>query len=191
MKKQTLCWLALYCCAAGPATYASEPALPKINPWLTKSSYGISHHNAAQTDVTPVDGPTIGKQLTLDDAKTVPLLWCSAPIYKHVGKDTIVVASNPMGLIKVRASGEDFELISNVPYPGREEVHAEVTEEKIMEVMADIDNNRLKKQDWRLLGNTWSNPLTTIRLINLWYPSSTPISSISFPLKMRRVSRKF
>ena len=53
-----------------------------------------------------------------------------------------MIASNPMGLIKVRATGEDFELISNVPYPNREEVHGEVTDEKIMEVMADIDAKR-------------------------------------------------
>ncbi len=128
---------------------------PTANPWVTDSAYGISHHNAAQTDVTPVDGPTIGKNLTLDDVKTVPLLWCSAPIYKHIGKDTVVVASNPLGLIKVRATGEDFELISNVPYPGREDVHSEGSDQTIMEVMSAIDGNRREKQDWRLLFNSW------------------------------------
>jgi hypothetical protein len=145
----------LSCLVASVAVQASPTAVPVANPWVSDSAYAISHHNPAQTDVTPVDGPTRGKQLTLDDVKTVPLLWCSAPLYKHIGDDTVVIASNPMGLIKVRATGEDFELISNVPYPGREEVHAEVTDDKIMEVMADIDANRRQKQDWRLLFNSW------------------------------------
>lgn len=85
----------------------------------------------------------------------MPLVWCSAPTYKRIGGDTVVIASNPTGLIKIRASGEDFSLVSNVPYPGREQVHAEVTNEKIMAAMANIDEKRRNKQDWRLLFNTW------------------------------------
>ncbi|MEH6569341.1 MAG: hypothetical protein V7709_09710 [Halioglobus sp.] len=134
---------------------SGQANLPADNPWVAKSAYPISHHNPAQTDVTPVNGPTRGKQLTLGDVKTVPLLWCSAPIYKHIGTDTVVVASNPLGLVKVRATGEDFELISNVPYPGREDVHREGSDQKIMEVMSAIDVNRREKQDWRLLFNSW------------------------------------
>jgi hypothetical protein len=38
--------------------------LPKSNPWLAKSPYAISHHNAAQTDATEVEGPSISKRLT-------------------------------------------------------------------------------------------------------------------------------
>ncbi len=129
--------------------------LPPKNPWVADSAYAISHHNAAQTDVTPVDGPKVGAQLTLGDVKTVPLVWCSAPLFKHIGDETVVIASNPLGLIKVRATGEDFTLVSNVPYPNREEVHADVSNDKIMEVMADIDAKRRQKQDWRLLFNSW------------------------------------
>ena len=145
-----LCLFLLY-----RSTAAASINLPEPNPWFANSPYAISHHNAAQTDITEVNGPSISKKLTLDDAKTVPLLWCSAPTYKIIGGETIVIASNPLGLIKVRASGEDFELISNVPYPNREEVHARVSDELIREVMADIDEKRRKKQDWRLLFNSW------------------------------------
>ena len=145
-----LCLFLLY-----RSSVAASINLPEPNPWVANSPYAISHHNAAQTDITEVNGPSISKKLTLDDAKTVPLLWCSAPTYKIIGGETIVIASNPLGLIKVRASGEDFELISNVPYPNREEVHAQVSDELIREVMADIDEKRRKKQDWRLLFNSW------------------------------------
>ena len=145
-----LCLFLLY-----RSSVAASINLPEPNPWVANSPYAISHHNAAQTDITEVNGPSISKKLTLDDAKTVPLLWCSAPTYKIIGGETIVIASNPLGLIKVRASGEDFELISNVPYPNREEVHARVSDELIREVMADIDEKRRKKQDWRLLFNSW------------------------------------
>ena len=140
-----------------------EPAVPLFdqinvpapNPWVWDSPYAISHHNSAQTDVTHVDGPSVGKKLTLDDVKTVPLLWCSAPTYKTVGEEVIVIASNPMGLIKVRATGEDFTLVSNVPYPGREKVHANATDEKLREVMEAIDDKRRNKKDLGLLLNSW------------------------------------
>lgn len=134
---------------------AASVNVPANNPWIADAPYAISHHNAAQTDVTSVDGPTVGGQLTISNVQTVPLVWCSAPLYKKIGNDTVVIASNPMGLIKVRATGENFELISNVPYPNREEVHAQVTDDLIMEVMNDIDAKRRQKQDWRLLFNSW------------------------------------
>jgi len=137
------------------ATTSSAEELPATNPWLADSPYAISHHNPAQTDVTELAGPSVGKQLSLRDAKSVPLLWCSAPTYKRVGDETIVIASNPMGLIKVRATGEDFELVSNVPYPGREQVHADTSNDKIQAVMEGIDEKRRAKQDWRLLLDSW------------------------------------
>lgn len=129
--------------------------LPAANPWVADSPYAISHHNPAQTDVTGVDGPTMGARLTHEQARTVPVAWCSAPTYKEIGDDIVVIASTPMGIIKVRATGEDFEFVSSVPYPNREDVHAKVTEERIADVMADIDDKRRKKQDWRLLFNAW------------------------------------
>ena len=125
--------LGFFCVLATSAlypTYASATGvnLPAENPWVADSPYAISHHNPAQTDVTEVDGPTVGGKLTIGEAKTIPLVWCSAPLYKQVGNETVVIASNPMGIIKVRATGEKFELVSNVPYPNREDVHAEATD---------------------------------------------------------------
>ncbi|MEH6605029.1 MAG: hypothetical protein V7711_05580 [Pseudomonadales bacterium] len=129
--------------------------LPPKNPWLANSPYAISHHNPGQTDATEVDGPRIGKKLTLDESQSIPVLWCSAPTYKVIGDDTVVIASTPLGILKVRATGESFELISNVAYPGREDVHAEGTDELINEVMADMDAARHDESDWRILLNSW------------------------------------
>ncbi|MDC0363023.1 hypothetical protein OAN12_08285, partial [Halioglobus sp.] len=132
---------------------AANSGVP-ANPWIADSPYAISHHDPAQTDVTPVDGPTLGGRIRFDQAQTVPVVWCSAPVYKLVGEETVVVASTPMGLIKVRATGDDFSVVSSVPYPNRESVHAEVTNARIAEVMGAIDEKRRAKQDWRLLFNS-------------------------------------
>jgi hypothetical protein len=147
------CILALI--AGASVQRAAAASLPADNPWVADSPYAISHHDPAQTDITGVDGPTVGARLTLEQSQWVPVVWCSAPTYKQVGDDIIVIASTPMGIVKVRATGEDFEFVSSMPYPNREDVHAEVTDERIAEVMADIDEKRRKKQDWRLLFNTW------------------------------------
>ena len=64
---------------------AANNGIP-ANPWIADSPYAISHHDPAQTDVTPVDGPTIGGRIRYDQAQTVPVVWCSAPIYKRVGE---------------------------------------------------------------------------------------------------------
>jgi hypothetical protein len=127
---------------------------PPRNPWLADSAYPVSHHNPGQTDSTPINGPDLGRRVTPDEVQTVPLLWSSAPTFKNVGEDTIVIAANPAGIIKVRATGEDFSLVSNVPYPGRENVHAKVTDEKLRETMLSIDDKRRDKQDLRLLLNS-------------------------------------
>lgn len=134
---------------------AAAVSLPVPNPFVSASSYPVSHHNPAQTDSTPVDGPRIGKQLTLNEAQYVPVLWCSAPTYKHIGDETVVIASTPLGLVKIRATDEDFTMVSNVPYPGREDVHADGTDEAILDVMASIDKHRREKNDIRLLLNSW------------------------------------
>ena len=129
--------------------------MPQKNPWLAEGGYPISHHNSAQTDSTLIDGPRLGKDLTMADSKTVPVFWCSAPTYKVIGDETVVIASNPMGLIKIRATGDDFELVSNVPYPGREDVHADASDEAILRAMNNLDAARKDKSDWRILLNAW------------------------------------
>ncbi len=134
---------------------AQEISVPAKNKWLTDSVYPMSHYNPGQTDVASVAGPLKGKKLTVKDAKTVAVAWCSAPTVKRIGDETIVIASNPHGLIKIRATGEDFEVISNVPYPHMEEIHAKVSPRKIADVMANIDEKRRKKQGIRLMLYSW------------------------------------
>ncbi|MEM9256972.1 MAG: hypothetical protein AAGA91_16125 [Pseudomonadota bacterium] len=147
-----LCLSLAGCTLSGAVFAESRPA---VNPWLANSPYAISHHDPAQTDVTDVDGPRRGAKLGLADVQTVPLVWCSAPLYKRVGDETMVIASNPLGLVKVRATAEDFSLVSDVPYPGRESVHAEVSLDKLEQTLFAIDQRRRSNQDWRLLFESW------------------------------------
>jgi hypothetical protein len=144
--------LAISVCLLSPnASFAQDIALPSPHPWAADGPYPMSHHNSGQTDVTVVDGPTKGKKLTRADVKTVPVVWCSAPIVKKVGDHTTVIAGTPHGLAKIDATGEAFDLVSFMPYPGLEEEHTDVTHEDIAWHMDRIDEKRRKKQDWRLL----------------------------------------
>jgi hypothetical protein len=137
------------------ATSAAEPiALPPVNPWAAAGPYPMSHHNPGQTDVSNVEGPTRGKKLNLADAKTVPVVWCSAPIVKKVGDHTTVIAGTPHGLAKINATDEAFDLIAFMPYPGLENEHSDVTHEDITWHMERIDEKRRLKQDWRLLAHS-------------------------------------
>ncbi len=130
---------------------ASDLQLPPRNPFAAAGPYPMSHHDPGQTDVTVVEGPTRGRKLTVDDARTVPVVWCSAPIVKKVGGHTTVIAGTPHGLAKIDATGERFDWVSFMPYPGLEEEHADVTAEDIAWHRQRIDEKRRKKQDWRLL----------------------------------------
>ena len=134
---------------ASPALTA--PGLPPQNPYIADGPYPMSHHNPGQTDVTVVDGPTKSKQLGRDDVKTVPVVWCSAPIVKKLANHTTVIAGTAHGLVKIDATGEAFERIGLMPYPGLEEEHLDVTDQDIMWHMERIDEKRRLKQDWRLL----------------------------------------
>jgi hypothetical protein len=129
----------------------AEVGRPAPHPFAAAGPYPMSHHNPGQTDLTVVDGPTKGKKLTAEDAKTVPVVWCSAPIVKKVGDHTTVVAGTPHGLVKIDATGEAFDFVSFMPYPGLEEEHSDVTNGDIAWHMARIDEKRRAKHDWRLL----------------------------------------
>jgi hypothetical protein len=133
------------------AAAATGDAGPRRNPFAAAGPYPMSHHNPGQTDVTIVDGPTQGKALTAAEVKTVPVVWCSAPIVKKRESHTTVIAGTPLGLVKIDATGERFEQISSMPYPGLEDDHADVTADDIAWHMARIDEKRRKKQDLRLL----------------------------------------
>jgi len=131
-----------------PANQVFAP--PPRNPWLADGPYPMSHHNPAQTDVSTEHGATRGKDLTADESHTVPVTWCSAPIVKKVGGETIVIAGAANALVKIRASGEDFERVSTLYYPGWSD-HSDVTPELIGEVMAGIDESRRAADDTSLL----------------------------------------
>ncbi len=135
--------------AAGPAS--ADVAAPTRNSWAADGPYPMSHHNPAQTDVSVVEGPTKGRKLQTSDAKTVPVIWCSAPIVKKVGDHTTVIAGTPHGLAKIDATGEAFDLVSFMRYPGTETDHVDVTQDDIAWHMARIDEKRRQKQDLRLL----------------------------------------
>ena len=68
-----------------------------VNSWLADGAYPVSHHHAGQTVSSPVDGPNVGKRLSADEVKSVPLLWSSAPTFKNVNGERIVIAANPAG----------------------------------------------------------------------------------------------
>ncbi len=136
---------------APAAAPAGEVAVPAPNPWAAAGPYPMSHHNPAQTDATVVDGPTKGRQLTPDDVKTAPVIWCSAPIVKKVGEHTTVIAGTAHGLAKIDATGNAFDFVALMPYPGLEEEHADVSPADLAWHMARIDERRRKRQDWRLL----------------------------------------
>jgi hypothetical protein len=139
---------------SGAGFVRAEVALPAPNPFAAAGPYPMSHHNPGQTDVSIVEGPSKGKKLEVTDAKAVPVVWCSAPIVKRVGEQVTVVAGTPHGLVKIDATGERFDFVSFMPYPGTEGDHSDVTHADIESHMRRIDEKRRKKQDWRLLASS-------------------------------------
>ena len=129
--------------------------MPPTNPWVGDSVYPMSHYNSGQTDTTTVHGPEIGKKLTLEDAQFIPVSWVSAPTIKRIGDERFVIASNPLGIIKVRATGEAFDLIASVPYPHMEDVHAQVSDITLDRMRASIDKERASGSDGWLLAKAW------------------------------------
>ena len=112
-----------------PAHSPSGFETPARNPWLADGPYPMSHHNPAQTDVSTEHGPTRGKDLVASDVKTVPVTWSSSPLVKERGGETTVIAGTATGLVKIRATGEAFEQISVLAYPGDAD-HSDVTPQK-------------------------------------------------------------
>ncbi len=47
------------------------------NPSVAHSPYAISHHNSAQTEVSEVNGPSVGGRLGLDEVKALPTVSAS------------------------------------------------------------------------------------------------------------------
>ena len=127
------------------------PNMPARNPWLTDSVYPTTHHNAAQTDAVLHAGPTKGGKLTVGQVKTLPTVFTANPTIKKIGNDTVLIASGFNGIEKIVATGEGFEHISFMPYPGLEELAKMASPEKIQAVLAEANKARRAKDDAALL----------------------------------------
>ena len=127
------------------------PNLPTINPWLTQSVYPTSHHNPGQTDASPVEGPTEAQELTTADVKTVKGLFNSQPVIKHIGEDRILIAAGVLGIRKIYATGDEFNEVSFLPYPGYEDLASKTTEESLKAIITKLDAARDAKNDQALL----------------------------------------
>jgi hypothetical protein len=126
------------------------PNMPARNPWLTDSVYPVSHVNSAATDAVPFPGPTGGKKLSRDEVTAVPVLFVSNPTIKKVGTDVIVLAPGTLGLQKIIATGDAFELVTFLPYPGLEERARRVNNRAIATALNEIDAARREGDDARL-----------------------------------------
>lgn len=125
--------------------------LPAKNPWLTDSVYPTSHHNPAQTDASPLAGPTKGYHLKASDVKTVPGLFNSQPVVKMMGKDRLFIAAGILGLRKIYATGESFEEIGFTPYPGFEKLASKTNPESLNAIVKKLDAVRRSKDDKAIL----------------------------------------
>jgi hypothetical protein len=128
------------------------PNMPARNPWLTDSVYPVSHMNPAATDAVPFAGPTGGKKLTREDIKAVPVLFVSDPTVKKVGAgaDVVVLAAGSLGIQKVIATGDAFELVTFLPYPGLEEQAHRTNTRAIATVLKEVDAAHRGGDDARL-----------------------------------------
>ncbi|AVH24078.1 hypothetical protein [Nocardia cyriacigeorgica] len=107
-------------CTADPAPphEAAAPSSPPANPWLAESEYPITHFNSAATDASTVTGPEVSKELSHSDVQYVATTYSSNPTVKYIGDDRIVLAPSMYGIHKIRATGDRFEEIDFLPYPG-------------------------------------------------------------------------
>lgn len=125
--------------------------MPTINPWLAESTYPISHDNPGATDAVAVAGPTEGKQLTEQDVKTVATLFTSNPTIKKENGETVVIAAGADGIRKIKATGEEFELVSYLPYPGLESIAKNATPEAIEALLQKANEAYRSKDDAKIL----------------------------------------
>jgi len=114
-------------------------SLPNRNTWLADSVYPMSHDNPAATDSVPHAGPTKGRQLTAADVKSVPTVFTSNPTVKKIGDRTVVIAAGIEGISKIDATGDDYKLVSFLPYPGLEALAEKGSAAQIQAALADVD----------------------------------------------------
>jgi hypothetical protein len=157
MRKVTLALcVALVLAGAANAENASQPppSMPTRNPWLADSVYPVSHVNSAATHAVVHAGPTRGRQLSSADVKSVASVFTSNPTVKRVGAETVVIAAGLDGIRKIRATGESFEPISFLAYPGFESLASRANGEALQAALARVDAARRAKDDASLLALT-------------------------------------
>jgi hypothetical protein len=159
MARATLAALGLLF-ASCPAHAQNIPNLPPPNPFLATSAFPISHSNPGATETVPHAGPTKGRKLSTSDVKTVPNVFTSHPTIKNVSGERIIIASGVDGVRKILATGETFELISFVPYPGHEAYPEKATPTALQAALQQADAAYRAKDDAAILA--MSKPMAEI-----------------------------
>jgi hypothetical protein len=124
--------------------------MPARNPWLADSVYPVPHVNSAATDAVPFAGPTGGRKLRRDQVTAVPVLFVSNPTIKRAGSEVVVLAPGTLGIQKIIATGEAFELVTSLPYPGLESRAQRVNNRAIATALNEVDVARRGGDDARL-----------------------------------------
>jgi hypothetical protein len=145
--------------------------MPARNPWLADSAYPISHDNPGATEAVARAGPTKGRQLSVADVKTVPNVFTSNPTVKNVGGERIIIASGVDGIRKIRATGEAFDLVSFLPYPGLEAQAAKATPAALQAALDDTNAASRAKDDAKLLA--LSQPMAELGFSRAFIPNGT------------------
>jgi hypothetical protein len=127
------------------------PRMPARNPWLANSVCPTSHLNPAATDAVPHAGPTQGRQLSAADVRIVPTVFTSNATVKREGEATIVIASGLDGVRKIDATGQQFELVSFLPYPGLEQIAKRATPDAVAAALAETNAAVRAKDDAKIL----------------------------------------
>jgi len=154
----TLC--SVFVISTATALAQSVPNLPTPNPFLATSAFPISHSNPGATEAVRHAGPTKGRQLTAADVKTVPNVFTSHPTIKNVSGERIVIASGVDGIRKILATGEQFELISFIPYPSHEDYPKRATPEALRAALEIADTAYRSKDEATIMA--MSQPMQDI-----------------------------
>jgi hypothetical protein len=145
--------------------------MPAKNPWLADSAYPISHATPAATEAVAHAGPTTGRRLSVSDVKTVPGVFTSNPTIKNVGGQRIVIASGVDGIRKILATGEKFELVSFIPYPGLDTLAVKADPKALDAALAATNAAMRTKDDAKLLA--LSKPMEELGFSRAQIPNGT------------------
>jgi hypothetical protein len=126
------------------------PNMPARNPWLADSVYPVPHGNSAATDAVAFAGPTGGRKLSREQVSAVPVLFVSNPTIKRAGAEMVVLAPGTLGIQKIIATGDAFELVTFLPYPGLEARAQRVNNRAIATALNEVDAARRGGDDARL-----------------------------------------